>query len=215
MKWEEWSHIAPSMPLLLALALLPFVFVLMTSFTRISIVLTFLRQALATTVPSTHLIIGLSLILTAYVMHPVFRDIHEQALAPYFKGDFAKEKDHSEVALLIEKSWPPLQEFMLSHTRQKDLLLFADLGKIDTSTTLSWYTIIPAFVLSELRTAFLMGFLLFLPFLVIDLVVTSLLMSLGMIMLPPVMISFPFKLLLFVIVDGWHLVVQQVVLGYR
>jgi flagellar biosynthetic protein FliP len=193
------------------LGLIPFVLVLMTSFTRISIVLTFLRQALGTSVPSTQIIVGLSLILTGYVMHPVIEQIHQEAITPYMNNEW-KEKPESA---FLEKAWPPLRNFMLCYTREKDLDLFMDLGKVTSSETLPWYTVIPAFVISELRTAFMMGFLLFLPFLVIDLVVTSLLMSMGMIMLPPVMISFPFKILLFVVVDGWHLIVQQMVCGFN
>lgn len=194
------------------LGLVPFFLVLMTSFTRISIILTFLRQALGTSVPSTQIIVGLSLILTGYVMHPVFSEIYDTALYPYLQKELKIEGKSDEIAF-IDKAWPPLKDFMLKQTREKDLELFLDMGKIKGNDP-PWYCVIPSFVISELRTAFLMGFLLFLPFLIIDLVVTSLLMSMGMIMLPPVMISFPFKLLLFVVVDGWRLVVQQVVNGY-
>ncbi|MCH9625052.1 MAG: Flagellar biosynthetic protein FliP [Chlamydiales bacterium] len=196
------------------IALIPFVLVLMTSFTRISIVLTFLRQALSTTVPSTQIIIGLSLILTAYIMHPVITEIYEDSISPYLKSEEKKPET------LVAKSWPPLRNFMLYQTREKDLELFLDMGKVELKenadiSEIPWYCVIPAFVLSELRTAFMLGFLLFLPFLVIDMVVTSLLMSMGMVLLPPVMISFPFKILLFVVVDGWRLVVQQMVQGYQ
>ncbi|MCH9609901.1 MAG: Flagellar biosynthetic protein FliP [Chlamydiales bacterium] len=203
------------------LALIPFVFVLMTSFTRISIVLTFLRQALSTSVPSTQVIIGLSLILTAYVMHPVISEIQKEAINPYFEGAFKHEEPMEEGKAILSHAWPPLRTFMLFHTREKDLQLFLEMGNVELPQgevidphTLPWYCIIPAFVLSELRTAFMLGFLLFLPFLVIDMVVTSLLMSMGMILLPPVMISFPIKILLFVVVDGWRLIMQQVVHGY-
>ena len=196
------------------IALIPFVFVLMTSFTRISIILTFLRQALSTTVPSTQIIIGLSLILTGYIMHPVISQINQEAVQPYLK------EEKKNPSALIEKSWPPLRHFMLLNTREKDLTLFLEMGRVEISekaelSEIPWYCVIPAFVLSELRTAFMLGFFLFLPFLVIDMVVTSLLMSMGMVLLPPVMISFPFKILLFVVVDGWRLVVQQVVRGYN
>jgi len=197
-------------------ALVPFVLVLMTSFTRISIVLTFLKQALSISVPSTHLIIGLSLILTGYVMHPVFTEIYEKAVVPYVDSEKKDERT------LLADSWSPLRTFMLQHTREKDLELFLEMGKVSIPKNaladpswIPWYCVIPSFVISELRVAFMMGFLLFLPFLVIDMVITSLLMAMGMVMLPPVMISFPFKILLFVIVDGWHLVVQQVVYGYQ
>jgi len=196
------------------IALIPFVLVLMTSFTRISIVLTFLRQALSTTVPSTQIIIGLSLILTGYIMHPVITEIYEDSIRPYLKSEEKKPE------IMVEKSWPPLRNFMLYQTREKDLELFLDMGKVELKenadiSEIPWYCVIPAFVLSELRTAFMLGFLLFLPFLVIDMVVTSLLMSMGMVLLPPVMISFPFKILLFVVVDGWRLIVQQMVQGYQ
>lgn len=196
------------------IALIPFVIILMTSFTRISIVLTFLKQALSTSLPSTQIIIGLSLILTGYIMHPVITQIHKEAIEPYLKEENKKPE------LLLEKSWPPLREFMLYNTRDKDLQLFLELGKVEVSTIehsseIPWYCVIPAFLTSELRTAFLMGFLLFLPFLVIDMVVASLLMSMGMVLLPPVMISFPFKILLFIVVDGWRLVVTQMVHSFN
>lgn len=199
------------------LALIPFVLVMMTSFTRISIVLTFLRQALNTSVPSNQIIIGLSLILTGFVMHPVISQIQENVVTPYIKGEISEDRQ-----VLVEKAWPYLRDFMLFHTREKDLELFLELSEIKLAQNqtleiaeIPWYCIIPGFVLSELRSAFMIGFLLFLPFLVIDMVVTSLLMSMGMVMLPPVLISFPFKLLLFIVVDGWRLIVQQVVGGYR
>jgi flagellar biosynthesis protein FliP len=198
----------------LLIALIPFVFILMTSFTRISIILTFLRQALNTTVPSSQIIIGLSLILTGYIMHPVISEVYQDALTPFFKNE------DRNASFLIEKAWPPLRQFMLLNTREKDLQLFLDLGKVELSdppevSQIPWYCVIPSFVLSELRTAFMLGFLLFLPFMVIDMVVTSLLMSMGIVLLPPTMISFPFKILLFVAVDGWRMVVQQMVQGYH
>ncbi len=198
------------------ITLIPFVFVLMTSFTRISIILTFLRQALSTTVPSTQIIVGLSLILTGYIMHPVISEIYDTAVTPYLEGEF-NEKEKTR--MFLEKAWPPLSNFMLHHTREKDLQLFLDMGGIQLKqpidlSEIPWYCQIPSFVLSELRTAFMLGFLIFLPFLVIDMVTASLLMSMGMVLLPPVMISFPFKILLFVVVDGWRLIVQQLVSGY-
>lgn len=197
----------------LLLTLIPFVFVLMTSFTRISIILTFLKQALSTSVPSFQIIIGLSLILTGYIMHPVFTEVYDQAIVPYLHKEVIKPEE------TLQKIWTPLRDFMLHNTREKDLQLFLDLKQIEitpeTVDQIPWYCLVPGFVLSELRTAFLLGFLLFLPFLVIDMVVTSLLMSMGMVLLPPVVISFPFKILLFVVVDGWRLVVQQLVGGYQ
>lgn len=226
------------------LTFIPFVLIMMTSFTRITIIFHFLRQAIATQqVPSNQLLIGMSLILTGFIMHPVIEEIHTNALMPYMKGTM---KDYPEIRtgvkgedqLFFENSWKPLRSFMLAHTREKDMQLFLDLGNIklpayegnkeeigyvpptDTGpaydlATIPWYCIVPAFVISELRNGFVMGFLLFLPFLVIDMVIASVLMSMGMMMLPPVMISMPFKLLLFILVDGWSLVVQQTVKSFH
>lgn len=223
------------------LGLIPFVVVMMTSFTRITIIFHFLRQALATQqVPSNHIVIGLSLILTGFVMHPVITEIHENALAPYFNNEFKNAPEvlsgaKGEDFLLLERVWDPMRTFMLHHTREKDLLLFMGIGNVtlpridgpgvasaDADETgsaydlkaIPWYCLVPSFVLSELRMAFMMGFLLFMPFLVIDMIVASILMSMGMMMLPPMMISMPFKILLFIIVDGWRLVIQQTVNGF-
>lgn len=207
----------PVVGVTLALAAIPFLLVLTTSFTRISIVLTFLKQALSTSVPSSQVIIALSLILTGYIMHPVIKEITNEAVVPYLDGNFDAEKPAEEMKTFFDHAWPPLRTFMLYHTREKDLRLFLDMShteQVDDVHSLPWYSVMPAFVLSELRTAFMMGFLLFLPFLIIDMVITSLLMSMGMVLLPPVMISFPFKILLFVMVDGWRLILQQVVEGY-
>ncbi len=227
--------------LLTFLALIPFVVVMMTSFTRITIVFHFLRQALATQqVPSNQIIIGLSLILTGFVMHPVIQDIEEHAITPYLNNKFA---EYSEVrmglkgqdSILFERTWKPIRAFMLSHTREKDIMLFLDIGHIELPevelpinlpafeegtgpaydlAAIPWYCLVPSFVLSELRIAFMMGFLIFLPFLVIDMVIASILMSMGMMMMPPVMISMPFKLLLFIVIDGWRLIVQQIMTGF-
>lgn len=224
--------------LLTVLSLLPFGVVMMTSFTRITIILHLLRQALATQqVPSNQIIAGLSLILTAFVMHPVITDIQENALTPYMNDDFKHSPEvamgiKGEDTLLAENTWRPLRNFMLHHTREKDLLLFLEIGqvrlpKIDPEDVgndetgsaydleaIPWYCLVPGFILSELRTAFMMGFLLFMPFLVIDMIIASILMSMGMMMLPPVMISMPFKILLFIVIDGWRLIIQQIVTGY-
>ncbi|MFT4554657.1 MAG: flagellar biosynthetic protein FliP [Chlamydiales bacterium] len=223
------------------LSFIPLMLVMTTSFTRISIILHFLRQALATqTVPSNQIVFGLSLILTGFIMHPVITEIQEKALEPYFNGELKNEPEvrlgiKGEDAILMARSWAPLRNFILNHTREKDIQLFLDIGHIQlpskdvdifgnpneagTGTafdleSIPWYCLIPGFVLSELRTAFMMGFLLFIPFLVIDMVVASILMSMGMMMLPPVMISLPFKLLLFVVIDGWRLIIQQLVVGF-
>lgn len=223
-----------------ALTLIPFVLVMMTSFTRITIVLQFVRQALATQqVPSNQIIVGLSLILTAFVMQPVFREVEQKALTPYLAQEFRNEPEvkmgaKGEDTLFFERAWDPMRRFMLQHTREKDLILFLEIGNVELPkielpdvtdpnasdnsaydlAAIPWFCIIPSFVLSELRTAFMMGFLLFLPFLVIDMVVASILMSMGMMMLPPVMISMPFKLLLFILVDGWRIIMQQTVNGF-
>lgn len=223
------------------LSMIPFVVVMMTSFTRISIIFHFLKQALGTTnVPSAQIVTGLSLILTAFIMHPVIDEINDKALQPYLNNEFANAPEvrlgvRGEDAILLERAWVPLRSFLLQHTRESDLTLFLDIGHIELPTldavdlhkadadettsaydlsAVPWYCVVPGFVLSELRIAFMMGFLLYMPFLVIDMVVASLLMSMGMMMLPPVMISMPFKLLLFIMVDGWRLIIQQMVEGF-
>ncbi|MDF2578169.1 MAG: flagellar biosynthetic protein FliP [Chlamydiales bacterium] len=225
--------------LLTLITLIPFVLTMMTSFTRIMIIFSFLRQALGTQqVPSSQILVGLSLVLTGFVMSPVIEEIQKNALTPYMENQFVNDPEvrmglKGEDTLLMERSWKPLRDFMLEHTREKDMMLFLNLGDIklppidimDASASdqtknaydlsaIPWYCLTPAFILSELRIAFMMGFLLFLPFLVIDMVISSVLMSMGMMMLPPVMISIPFKLLLFIIVDGWNLVIQQIIKGF-
>lgn len=218
------------------ISLIPFGIMMMTSFTRISIVFMFLRQALGSSqIPSNQIIIGLSLILTGFVMHPVIKETQLQALTPYARGEFknlpeVKSGAETEESVLLTKAWIPLRNFLLSHVREKDLDLFLEISHIevpvlsaDQSTekteydldAIPWYCLIPSFMISELRTAFMMGFLLFLPFLIIDMVVASALMSMGMMMLPPVMVSTPFKLLLFIMIDGWRLIVYQVIKGFQ
>ncbi|HBK85193.1 MAG TPA: flagellar biosynthetic protein FliP [Firmicutes bacterium] len=195
---------------LTVLSLAPAILVLMTSFTRSVIVLSFTRNALATQqVPPNQVIVGLSLFLTLFIMAPVFTEINEQALQPYLSGELTQEEALRQVQI-------PLREFMLTHTRARDLELFADVSGVAAESVdeIPTLTIIPAFVISELKTAFQMGFLIFVPFLVIDMVIASTLMSMGMMMLPPVMISLPFKILLFVLVDGWHLVVKSLLQSF-
>ncbi len=197
---------------LTVLSLAPAILVLMTSFTRIVVVLGFLRQAMGTQqMPPNQLIIGLSLFLTAAVMTPVFQQIHSEALTPYLAEEIAEEE-------AIKRGVTPLKAFMLSHTQDKDLALFLDLGgrdmpesRMDTPLTV----VVPSFVISELKRAFQIGFVLFVPFLVIDMVVASILMSMGMMMLPPVMISLPFKVLLFVLVDGWNLLIHSLMVSFQ
>ena len=189
--------------LLLAITILPSIFILMTSFTRIIIVLSFVRTSLATQqMPPNQVLIGLALFLTFFIMAPTFNEVNEEALQPLFNEEITLDEAYESASI-------PFKEFMAKHTRQKDLALFMDYSGEESPETLadiSLTTLVPAFAISELKTAFQMGFMIFIPFLVIDMAVASVLMSMGMMMLPPVMISLPFKILLFVIVDGWNLI---------
>ncbi len=200
---QTWSVSLQALVLMTTLTLLPAAILLMTSFTRITIVLGILRTAMGTAqTPSNQVLIGLSLFLTAFVMRPVFVEIHQSAVKPYLEEQISIE------AALIEAS-NPLRKFMMLQTRNDDLGLFLSLAKAeapDDSSNIPFFVLVPAFVTSELKTAFQIGFLLFIPFLIIDLVVASVLMSMGMMMLSPLIISLPFKLMLFVLVDGWNLV---------
>lgn len=186
------------------LSFLPAVLIMFTSFTRIVVVLSFLRHAFGGQhVPPTPVIIGLSIFLTFFVMSPTINVINDNAVKPYIQ-------EEASFGDAVEQAVPPLKKFMLKQTRQKDIALFSGLSKKsvpETPMELSMGVLVPAFAISELKTAFEIGFLLFLPFLVIDMVIASILLSMGMMMLPPVMISLPFKLLLFVLVDGWNLVI--------
>ncbi len=208
---EEPEEVVGTIQLLLlltVLSLVPAIILLMTSFTRIVIVLAFVRNALATQqTPPNQVLIGLALFLTIFIMAPVYRQLNTEAVQPYLEGALTQEE-------ALEIGEVPLREFMLNQTREKDLALFLNIARAERPQTredLDMHVLIPAFVISELKTAFQMGFLIFVPFLVIDMVVASTLMSMGMFMLPPVMISLPFKLLLFVLADGWHLVVKSLV----
>lgn len=199
--------------LLTALSVLPAILVTITSFTRIIIVLSFVRRALGVNeLPPNPVLIGLALFLTSFVMAPVANRVYENAWKPYKAGTM-------QIDEAGDKAWLEMRGFLLANTRQSELDLFVDLAKVrpasdEVTPDLPMRVVIPAFVLSELKTAFQMGFLLFLPFLVIDLVVSSVLLSMGMFMLPPVMVSTPFKILLFVLVDGWHLVCQSLVTSF-
>ncbi|MEO6006188.1 MAG: flagellar type III secretion system pore protein FliP [Opitutus sp.] len=192
------------------LSVAPSIVLLMTTFTRIVIVLGFVRTALGTpTTPSNQIVVGLSLFLTFFLMGPVFDRVHKEALAPYLDGKI-------NVTQALDQATGPLKEFMLRQTRTRDLEYFLELGGFGPTAVkdIPIRVVIPAFVISELQTAFQMGFLLFLPFLVIDFLVSSVLMALGMMMMPPVTIALPLKLLLFVLVDGWHLVVKSLVQSF-
>lgn len=197
--------------LLTVLSLAPAILIMMTSFTRIVVVLSFLRQALATqNMPPNQLIIGLSLFLSFFVMAPVFQEINTTALTPYME-----EKIDQNTA--ISRAEGPMREFMFKQTREKDLMMFLEMARVEKPKTrkdVPTWVLIPAFMVSELKTAFQIGFMLYLPFLIIDMVVASVLMAMGMMMLPPVVISLPFKLLLFVLVDGWELVIGSLVRSF-
>jgi flagellar biosynthetic protein FliP len=198
------------MLMLTLLSLAPSFLILTSAFTRIVVVLSFLRSALGTQqAPPNQIIIGLALFLTFFIMAPVYTEINDQALKPLTAGEITQSE-------ALDNAAAPLKRFMLEHTREKDLALFIRLSGAEPQSpeAVPLTTVTPAFVISELRVAFQIGFLLFIPFIVIDMVVSSILMSMGMFMLPPVMISLPFKLLLFVMVDGWHLVVTSIVEGF-
>jgi flagellar biosynthetic protein FliP len=211
LKGTEMSTAVEILILLTVLSVGPFILVTMTSFTRIVVVLSFLRQALGTQqAPSNQIIIALSLFLSFHVMSPVWERIEADAVTPYFKRQI-------EPQVALDRAWMPLREFLVKQTRKADLALFTRTseGTELDSTNVAASSLIPAFVISELKTAFQMAFLIYVPFLVLDLVVASILMSMGMMFLPPVLISLPFKLVLFVLVDGWNLLVGSLVQSFR
>ena len=197
--------------LLTILTLAPAILIMTTSFARIIIVLSFLRQAMGTQqTPPTQILIGLALFLTMFVMGPVWSEINEGALKPYME----EELGQFEALKLAEI---PIKRFMLNHTREKDLSLFVNLSEDknpQSEEDVSIQTVVPAFIISELKTAFQIGFLIYIPFLILDMVVASILLSMGMMMLPPVLISLPFKLMLFVMVDGWYLTVGSLMRSF-
>ncbi|MBH5316629.1 flagellar type III secretion system pore protein FliP [Paenibacillus sp. GSMTC-2017] len=197
--------------LITVLSIAPAILVLMTSFTRIVIVLSFVRTSLGTQMmPPNQVLIGLALFLTLFIMAPTFGQVNEVALQPYIKGELTQTE-------ALEKAAVPMKKFMFSHTREKDLLLFMNYTKTEKPSSyeeIPLTVLVPAYAISELKTAFQMGFMIFIPFLVIDMIVSSTLMAMGMMMLPPIMISLPFKLLLFVLVDGWYLIVKSLLLSF-
>ncbi len=198
--------------LITVLSLAPAVLILMTGFTRIVIVLSIIRSAIGTPqIPPNQVVVGLALVLTLFVMAPVWGTINQEALQPYLQGQIDQQT-------AADRAIRPLRAFMLRQTREKDLSLFLALSNQPPPATpddVPTSAIIPAFVISELKTAFQMGFILFVPFLIIDIVVSSTLLSMGMMMLPPSLVSLPFKLLLFVMVDGWYLVVRSLVMSFH
>jgi flagellar biosynthesis protein FliP len=208
---ENVSTSVKLMLLLTVLSIAPSILILMTSFTRIIIVLSFVRTALATQqMPPNQVLIGLAMFLSFFIMAPTFQEVNEQALTPLFNEEINLEQAY-------EKASVPFKEFMSAHTRQKDLALFLAYSKAEAPESVEdipLTALVPAFAISEIKTAFQIGFMIFIPFLVIDMVVASVLMSMGMMMLPPVMISLPFKILLFVMVDGWYLVVKSLLQSF-
>jgi flagellar biosynthesis protein FliP len=197
--------------LLTVLTLAPAILIMTTSFTRIIVILSFVRQALGTnTMPPNQLLVGLALFLTFLVMGPTFKGINDDAIQPYLKGTITQMQ-------AVEATEKPIRAFMVKMTRPKDIELFMRLSKQPENTPIEkvpFFTLVPAFMISELKTAFQMGFIIYLPFLVLDMVVASVLMAMGMMMLPPVVISLPFKLMLFVLVDGWQLIVGSIVKSF-
>jgi flagellar biosynthetic protein FliP len=194
------------------LSLLPAILVMFTSFTRIVVVLSFLRHAIGSQqIPPNPVIIGLSLFLSLFVMYPTVTTVNRESITPYMERQISLTE-------AVQRAENPMKSFMLRQTREKDIALFLNIGKEKAPAApqdLSMRILVPAFAISELKSAFEIGFLLFLPFLIIDMVVASVLLSMGMMMLPPVMVSLPFKLLLFVLVDGWNLVVGSVVRSFQ
>lgn len=197
--------------LLTVLTLAPGILILMTSFTRVIIVLSFVRQGLATQqMPPNQVIIGLALFITFFVMSPVFTEVNADALQPYLNEEITQGE-------ALDNALGPVRNFMFKYTREADLAMFinaSDTIRPETKDDVPLYVLVPSFVISEIKTAFQIGFLIFIPFLVIDMIVASVLMSMGMMMLPPMMISLPFKILLFVLVDGWHMVVKSLIMGF-
>jgi flagellar biosynthetic protein FliP len=211
-KGKDWSTPIKLAIIFTGLALLPSILVMMTSFTRIVIVLSFVRRALTTqTIPPTIAIIGLALFLTLYTMSPTFSKINETSIQPYL----ADEIDFQTAGTRANDC---IKEFMLRQTRESDLTVFVQIAKIEPPSTamdIGMHVVAPAFIISEFRTAFEIGCLLFIPFLLVDMVIASVLLSAGMMMLPPVMISLPFKLILFILVDGWGLLARSLSLGFK
>jgi flagellar biosynthetic protein FliP len=197
--------------LLTVLSLAPAILIMLTSFTRMAIVLSVLRQAIGTqSMPPNQVIIGLALFLTFFVMSPVWQKVNQEALTPYLDSQITQQE-------ALTRAMEPVRDFMFKQTREKDLAMLMEIAEAPRPKSLAdvpTTVLIPSFIISELKTAFQMAFMLYVPFLIIDMVVASVLLSMGMMMLPPVMISLPFKLMLFVLADGWHLIVGSLVKGF-
>jgi flagellar biosynthetic protein FliP len=200
------------MVLITVLTLAPTILVLATSFTRIVIVLSLLRNAIGTpTAPPNQVIVGLALFLTLFVMAPTFSQMDKDALQPYIKNEI-------DQPTAFKRALDPMRAFMFKQTREKDLALFLEMsgqGRPNTLEDIPSTVLLPAFVISELKTAFIMGFVIYIPFLIIEMVVSSVLLAMGMMMLPPSLVSLPFKILLFILVDGWYLIAQSLILSFR
>ncbi len=208
---DQVSVLLQIVALLTILSLAPAILILMTSFTRLAVAFAFLRQALGThQMPPNQVMIGLALFLTFFIMMPVWQQVNDKAIKPYMSEEISQTE-------ALKAAMEPMRQFMFKHTRKKDLALFvnmAHLEKPESTEDIPSSVLIPAFVVSELKTAFIIGFFLYIPFLIIDMVIASVLLSMGMMMLPPIMISMPFKLILFVLMDGWHLIVGALVKSF-
>lgn len=208
---EEVAVVLEIIALLTIISLAPAILILMTPFTRITMVFHFLRQAIGTqTSPPNQVIVGLSLFMTFFIIKPVALEVYDKALNPYLERKISYET-------AFDEAQKPIRKFMLLNTREADIALFvkeAGVKKPESREDVSLLTLIPAYVISEIKTAFIIGFILYVPFLVIDMVVASVLLAMGMMMLPPVMISLPFKLMLFVLVDGWHLIAGSMIKSF-
>jgi len=209
---QQVSSVLQIVFLLTVLSIVPGILVLTTSFTRLAVVLSFLRHALGTQgSPPGQVIVGLALFLTFFIMQPVWQRVYTEAITPYKQHEISGEE-------FMNRGLKPLKDFMLKQTRTKDLALFVSLAgdeKPKNAEALSIVSIIPAFAISELKTAFQIGFVLYIPFIILDMVISSILLSMGMMMLPPAMISMPFKLMLFVLVDGWNLLILSLVKSFQ
>lgn len=207
---QEFTNGVQILILLTVLSLAPSIFIMTTCFIRFVIVLSLVRNALGTaSLPPSQIIVGLSLILTFFVMAPTYNKINQEAIQPYLKNQVTQE-------IALERSMVPIREFMIKYTKEKEIALFIKMAKMEKPKnwqSVPTYIILPAFILSELKAAFIIGFVLFLPFLVIDIVVASVLVSMGMVFLPPTVVAMPFKLILFVMIDGWYLITKSLLEG--
>lgn len=209
---EQFSTIIQVLILLTVLSIAPALLLMLTSFTRLVVVFSILRHAIGTQqTPPNQVLLSLALFLTFFIMTPTFKAVYEQAFIPYLNKQIGDKE-------FLERAQKPFKDFMLKNTREKDLALFIKLRQEERPRTpddVSFFTLVPAFMISELKTAFQIGFLLYIPFLIIDVVISSVLISMGVLMLPPMMISLPVKLLLFVLVDGWNLLVMSLVKSFH